>query len=48
MKAYIKDSKLFMKNIVDMLRLDYFDDAIGQVEGFQIFGKFMQHRNGPP
>ena len=26
-----------------MLRLDYFDDAVGQVEGFQIFGDIMQH-----
>ena len=28
-----------------MLRLDYFDDAVGQVEGFQIFGDIMQHGN---
>ena len=44
MKEYIKGNELFMKNIVDMLRLDYFDDAVGQVEGFQIFGKLMQYR----
>ncbi|KAG8214236.1 hypothetical protein J3R82DRAFT_11044 [Butyriboletus roseoflavus] len=43
MKESIKDNELLPKNIVGMLRLDYFDDAVGQVEGFQIFGDFMQH-----
>ena len=43
MKESIKDNGLLPKNIVGMLRLDYFDDAVGQVEGFQIFGDFMQH-----
>ncbi|KAI9460304.1 hypothetical protein HD554DRAFT_2041680 [Boletus coccyginus] len=31
-----------------MLPLDYFNDAIGQVKGFQIFGDFMQHDNESP
>ncbi|KAG8214234.1 hypothetical protein J3R82DRAFT_11042 [Butyriboletus roseoflavus] len=43
MKESVKDNELLPKNIVGMLRLDYFDDAVGQVEGFQIFGDFMQH-----
>lgn len=42
----IKDNELLPKNIVGMLRLDYFDDAVGPVEGFQIFGDFMQHGKG--
>ena len=40
MKESIKDSELLPRNIVGMLRHDYFDDAVGQVEGFQIFGDF--------
>ena len=48
MKESIKDNELLPKNIVNMLRLDYFDDAVGQVEGFQIFADFMQHGNGLP
>ena len=48
MKESVKDNELLPKNIVGMLRLDYFDDAVGQVEGFQIFGDFMQHGNELP
>ena len=48
MKDSMKENELLPKNIVGMLRLDYFDDAVGQVEGFQIFGDFMQHGNGLP
>ena len=48
MKESVKDNELLPKNIVGMLRLDYFDDAVGPVEGFQIFGDFMQHGNEPP
>lgn len=43
MKESIRDSEDLPKHIVGMLRLDYFDDAVGQVEGFQIFGDLMQH-----
>ncbi|KAF8554223.1 hypothetical protein OG21DRAFT_1115422 [Imleria badia] len=43
MKESIKDNEDLPNNIVGMLRLDYFDDAVGPVEGFQIFGDFMQH-----
>ncbi|KAF9227009.1 hypothetical protein BS17DRAFT_441300 [Gyrodon lividus] len=42
MKHYINHNQLVPKYIVNMLRLDYFDDAVGQVEGFQIFGDFMK------
>lgn len=45
MKDSIKENELLPKYIVLMLRLDYFDDAVGKVEGFQIFGDFMQHGN---
>ncbi|KAG9309246.1 hypothetical protein JVU11DRAFT_10727 [Chiua virens] len=31
------------KNIVRMLRLGYFDDAVGSMEGFEIFHALMQH-----
>ena len=44
-KESIKENELLPKHIVGMLRLDYFDDAVGLVEGFQIFGDFMQHGN---
>lgn len=37
------DNEDLPKYIVGMLRLDYFDDAVGQIEGFQIFGDIMQH-----
>ncbi|KAG9309255.1 hypothetical protein JVU11DRAFT_10738 [Chiua virens] len=43
MMQFIKENENLPKNIVGMLRLDYFDDAVGPVEGFQIFGDFMQH-----
>ncbi|KAF8554218.1 hypothetical protein OG21DRAFT_1115120 [Imleria badia] len=43
MKASVKDNEDLPKYIVGMLRLDHFDDAVGQVEGFQIFGDIMQH-----
>lgn len=45
MKESVKDNDDLPKYIVGMLRLDYFDDALGQVEGFQIFGDIMQHGN---
>ncbi|KAF8554229.1 hypothetical protein OG21DRAFT_1116635 [Imleria badia] len=45
MKETIKNNEDLPKYIAGMLRLDYFDDAVGQVEGFQIFGDFMQHGN---
>ena len=48
MKESIKDNELLSRNIVGMLRHDYFDDAVGQVEGFQIFGDFMQDGNELP
>ena len=48
MKDSIKDNELLPKHIVLMLQLDYFDDAVGKVEGFQIFGDFMQHGNELP
>ncbi|KAG9309245.1 hypothetical protein JVU11DRAFT_10725 [Chiua virens] len=40
---HIKNDELLPKRIISMLRLDYFDDTLGSVEGFQIFGGFMQH-----
>ncbi|KAG8214237.1 hypothetical protein J3R82DRAFT_11045 [Butyriboletus roseoflavus] len=43
MKDSIKDNERLPKCIVKMLRLDYFDDAVGHVEGFQIFGDLMKH-----
>lgn len=43
MKESVKDNEDLPKYIVGMLRLDYFDDAVGQVEGFQIFGDIMHH-----
>ena len=43
--SVMKDDAELPKNIVGMLRLDYFDDAVGQIEGFQIFGDLMQHGN---
>ncbi|KAF8552014.1 hypothetical protein OG21DRAFT_1466371 [Imleria badia] len=43
MKESIKDNDNLPRHIVGMLTLDYFDDAVGHVEGFQIFGDFMQH-----
>ncbi|KAN0091571.1 Uncharacterized alpha/beta hydrolase domain (DUF2235) domain containing protein [Tylopilus felleus] len=43
MKESIKDNDCLPKHIVYMLRLDYFDDSIGHVEGFQIFGDLMGH-----
>ena len=46
MKESIKDNELFPKYIVNMLQHNYFEDAVGRVEGFQIFGDFMQHGNG--
>lgn len=45
MKESIKDNDCLPKHIVYMLRLDYFDDSIGHVEGFQIFGDLMGHGN---
>ena len=45
MKESVKDNEDLPKYIVGMLRLDYFDDAVGQVEGFQIFGDIMQYGN---
>lgn len=48
MKESIKDNELLPKRIVGMLRLDYFDDAVGPVEGFQIFGDFMHYGNELP
>ena len=45
LKESVKDDEDLPKYIVGMLRLDYFDDAVGQVEGFQIFGDIMQHGN---
>ncbi|KAF9227006.1 hypothetical protein BS17DRAFT_440162 [Gyrodon lividus] len=42
MKQHINLDHL-SKYIVNMLRLDYFDDAVGQVEGFQVFGDLMKH-----
>ena len=45
MKNSVKDNENLLKYIVDMLRLGHFDDAVGQVEGFQIFGDIMQHGN---
>ena len=45
MKESVKNNEDLPKYIVGMLRLDYFDDAVGQVEGFQIFGDIMQHGN---
>lgn len=42
MKAPIRDNKDLPKYVVGMLQLDYFDDAIGQIEGFQIFGNIMR------
>jgi hypothetical protein len=47
MRESVKDNEDLPKYIVGMLRLDYFDDAVGQVEGFQIFGDIMQHGNVP-
>ncbi|KAF8134270.1 hypothetical protein EV363DRAFT_1098078, partial [Boletus edulis] len=47
MKEFLGDNEDLPKRIVGMLRLDYFDDAVGPVEGFQIFGDFMQHGNEP-
>jgi hypothetical protein len=46
MKPDINNNSLVPKYIVNMLRLDFFDDAVGQVEGFQIFGDFMKQGNG--
>ncbi|KAG9309257.1 hypothetical protein JVU11DRAFT_10740 [Chiua virens] len=43
MTSSIMDNDNLPKNIVGMLREDYFDDAVGQVEGFDIFRSFMQH-----
>lgn len=43
MKESVKDNEDLPKYIVGMLRLDYFDDTVGQVEGFQIFGDIIQH-----
>ena len=43
MKESIKENELLPRNIVGMLRYDYFDDAVGQVEGFQVFGDLMQN-----
>jgi hypothetical protein len=37
MKETIKNNEDLPERIAGMLRLDYFDDAVGQVEGFQIF-----------
>ena len=45
MKESMKNNENFPKHIVGMLRLGYFNDAVGPVEGFQIFGDFMQHGN---
>ncbi|KAN0091565.1 hypothetical protein V8E55_005131 [Tylopilus felleus] len=42
MKESVKNNEDLPKYIVGMLRLDYFDDAVGQVEGFQIFGDIMR------
>lgn len=45
---FIKGDNDLPRHIVNMLRLDYFDDAVGHVEGFQIFGDLMQHGNESP
>ena len=47
-KEFITDNEFLPKNIVNVLRLDCFDDAVSQVEEFQIFEDFMQHSNGSP
>ncbi|KAF8134262.1 hypothetical protein EV363DRAFT_1322911 [Boletus edulis] len=39
----INDNQDLPQHIVRMLRLDYFDDAVCRVEGFQIFRELMQH-----
>ncbi|KIJ62089.1 hypothetical protein HYDPIDRAFT_114935 [Hydnomerulius pinastri MD-312] len=40
---YIARGSLAPKHIVDMLRLNYFDEAIGQNEGFRIFSDLMEY-----
>ncbi|KAF8554212.1 hypothetical protein OG21DRAFT_1522574 [Imleria badia] len=45
MKMSLKDSEDLPKHIIGMLRLDCFNNAAGQVEGFQIFRDFMRHGN---
>jgi len=42
MKESLEKNELFPKYIVGMLQKDYFDDAIGQVEGLTIFVYLMQ------
>lgn len=42
MKALKRDNKDLPNYVVDMLQLGCFDDAIGQIERFQIFGNIMQ------
>ena len=44
----LRENEELPKNIIGMLRLDYFDDAVGQMEGFQIFEDLMRHGNEPP
>ncbi|KAF8134256.1 hypothetical protein EV363DRAFT_884823 [Boletus edulis] len=45
MKRSIEDNRDLPMHIVRMLKLDYFDDVVGQVEGFQILGDLMRHGN---
>ena len=47
-KEAIKNNNDLPERIVNMLRLDYFDEAVGPVEGFQIFGQFMKDGNELP
>ncbi|KAH0833400.1 hypothetical protein J3R83DRAFT_12506 [Lanmaoa asiatica] len=42
LKSSIIKNPRVSKYIVKMLRLDYFNDWLGQVEGFQILGEFMK------
>jgi hypothetical protein len=41
MKQSILSNDKVLKYIVEMLRLDSFDDAVGQVEGWRVFAKLM-------
>ena len=47
MRGSIKNKNPLAMNIVGMLQHDYFDDAVGTFEGFQIFRDLVQHGNGP-
>ncbi|KIJ59906.1 hypothetical protein HYDPIDRAFT_118022 [Hydnomerulius pinastri MD-312] len=42
---YIARDSLAPKYIVDMLKLNYFDDSIGQNEGFRIFSDLMKYED---